>query len=180
MDRLLFGINCLRQRTDGTQLYPGHSRHLRPPDPSPLVESSGELHYRDVKSRPAVSESSTHKRPIICVVIRPKTDDDRQSLQRALSELVQQDPTIGIETESPDGQTTISGMGELHLEVICDRIVREYKVQIEIGKPKIIYLETIRKQSEAEGKYVRAVSRHCIYGHVKLGLEPLTRQGLRP
>jgi elongation factor G len=120
-----------------------------------------------------MSESSTHKRPIICVVIRPKTDDDRQSLQRALSELAQQDSTIGIETESPDGQTTISGMGELHLEVICDRIVREYKVQIEIGKPKVIYLETIRKQSEAEGKYVRAVSRHCIYGHVKLRLEPL-------
>jgi translation elongation factor EF-G len=70
-----------------------------------------------------MSESSTHKRPIICVVIRPKTDDDRQSLQRALSELAQQDSTIGIETESPDGQTTISGMGELHLEVICDRIV---------------------------------------------------------
>jgi elongation factor G len=94
------------------------------------------------------------------VFIRPKTDDDRQSLQRALSELAQQDSTIGIETESPDGQTTISGMGELHLEVICDRIVREYKVQNKIGKPKVIYLETIRKQSEAEGKYVRAVSRH--------------------
>ena len=105
-----------------------------------------------------MSESSTHKRPIICVVIRPKTDDDRQSLQRALSELAQQDSTIEIETESPDVQTTISGMGELHLEVICDRIVREYKVQIEIGRPKVICLETIRKQSEAEGKYVRAVS----------------------
>jgi len=124
-----------------------------------------------------MSESSTHKRPIISVVVRPKTEDDRRSLQRALSELAQQDPTIRIETESPVGQTTIGGMSELHLGVICDRIVREYKVQIEIGMPKVIYLETIRKQSEAEGKYVRAVSRHCIYGHVKLRLEPLEAGG---
>jgi len=120
-----------------------------------------------------MSESRTHQRPIICVVIRPKTDDDRHGLQRALSELAQQDPMIRIETESPDGPTTISGMSELHFEVICDRIVREYKVQIEIGKPKVIYLETIREQSGAEGKYVRAVSGHCVYGHVKLRLEPL-------
>jgi elongation factor G len=120
-----------------------------------------------------MSESRTHQRPIICVAIRPKTDDDRHGLQRALSELAQQDPTIRIETESPGGSTTICGMSELHLEAICHRIVCEYEVQIEIGKPKVIYLETIRKQSEAEGKYVRAVSGHCVYGHVKLRLEPL-------
>ncbi|MGA3087598.1 MAG: hypothetical protein ABSD75_03235 [Terriglobales bacterium] len=120
-----------------------------------------------------MSEASTHKRPIIRVVIKPKIDDDHQSLQRALSELAQQHPTVKIETGSPDKQTIISGMDELNLEVICDRIVREYKIQIEIGKPKVIYLETIRKQAEAEGKYVRAVSGHCIYGHVKLRLEPL-------
>jgi elongation factor G len=124
-----------------------------------------------------MSESSSHQRPIICVVIRPKTEDDRPSLQQALSELARQDPTIRIETESPNGQATVAGMGESHLEVICDRIVREYKVQIEIGKPKVIYLETIRKQSEAEGKYVRAVSGHCVYGHVKLRLEPLEPGG---
>ncbi len=119
-----------------------------------------------------MSESNTHDRPIISVVISPKSNDDRQSFLRALSDLAQQDPTIKIETESSDGQTTISGMGELHLEAICDRIVHEYKVQIDIGKPKVIYLETIRKKSEAEGKYIRAISRHYMYGHVKLRLEP--------
>lgn len=124
-----------------------------------------------------MSEPSTHQRPIICVVVWPKTNDGDQSLQRALSELAQQDPTIRIETESPDGQTTISGMGELHLEAICDCVVREYKVEIGIAKPKVIYLETIRMQSEGEGKYVRAFSRHCMYGHVKLRLEPLKAGG---
>jgi elongation factor G len=119
-----------------------------------------------------VTESNTHNRPIISVVISPKNDDDRQSLQRALSDLAQQDPTIRIETESLDGQTTIGGMSELQLEVICDRIVHEYKVQIDIGKPKVIYLETIRKKSEAEGKFIRAMSRRYMYGHVKLRLEP--------
>jgi elongation factor G len=119
-----------------------------------------------------VSESNPHNRPILFVVISPKTDHDRQSLQQALSDLAQQDPTIRIKTEPRDGKTIISGMGELHLEVICDRIVHEYKVQVEIGKPKVIYLETIRKESEAEGKYIRAISRHYMYGHVKLRLEP--------
>jgi len=120
----------------------------------------------------AMSEALTNKRPIISVIISPKRDGDRDALQRALSELAQQDPTIRIEPESLAGQTTISAMSELHLEIICDRIVREHKVQIDAGSPKVIYLETIRKKSEAEGKYVRAVSRHSIYGHVKLKLEP--------
>jgi elongation factor G len=78
-----------------------------------------------------VTESTTPSRPIISVVISPKTDDDRQSLQRALGDLAQQDPTIRITTECIDGQTIISGMGELQLEVICDRIVHEYKVQVD-------------------------------------------------
>jgi elongation factor G len=102
-----------------------------------------------------VSESNTYARPIISVVISPKSVDDRQSFQRALSDLAQQDPTVTIKTESLDRQTTISGVGELQLEVICDRIVRDYKVDIDVGEPKVIYLETIRKHAEAEGKYIR-------------------------
>jgi elongation factor G len=120
-----------------------------------------------------VSESKTHSRPIISAVISPKSDDDRRSFQRALSDLAQRNPTIRIGTESIAGQTIISGMDELHLEAICDRIVHKYKVQLNVGKAKVIYLETIRKSSEAEGKYVRFMSRHCMYGHVRLRLEPL-------
>lgn len=119
-----------------------------------------------------MNESNAHNRPIVSVAINPKAVNDRQDLQRALSDLAQQDPTIRIKMESTDGKTILSGMGELHLEVICERILHEYKVQVDIGKPCVIYLETIREKSEAEGKYIRALSRHCMYGYVKLRIEP--------
>jgi len=119
-----------------------------------------------------VSESNTYSRPIISVVISPKSDDDRQNFQRALSDLAQEDPSITIKTESLDSQTTISGMGELHLEVICDRIVRDYKVGIDVGEPKVLYLETIREHAEAEGKYIRQTGGRGQYAHVKLKVEP--------
>ena len=106
------------------------------------------------------------------MAISPKVDGDREILQRALEDLARQDRTIRIEIDPGDGPTIVSGMGELHLEAICDRISHEYKIQLELGKPKVIYLETIRKKSEGEGKYIRAVSRIGIYGHVKLRLEP--------
>jgi elongation factor G len=106
------------------------------------------------------------------VVISPKSDDDRQNFQRALSDLAQEDPSITIKTESLDSQTTISGMGELHLEVICDRIVRDYKVGIDVGEPKVLYLETIREHAEAEGKYIRQTGGRGQYAHVKLKVEP--------
>lgn len=120
-----------------------------------------------------MSESSTVNRPIICVVLKPKNDDDRPSLERALNELAQQDPTCRVEMQSPDGKITVSGMSELQLEMIFDRIIGEHKIQIEMEKPEIIYLETIRKKAEAEGKYVRAISGRGMYGHVQLRLEPL-------
>ena len=119
-----------------------------------------------------MSESTAHNRPILSVAVSPKTDDDRENLQQALNDLTQKDPTVSIKTEPIDGKTIICGMGELHLEAICDRLVHENKIQIEISKPKVICLETIRKKSEAEGKYIRAISSHSTYGHVKLRLEP--------
>jgi elongation factor G len=108
----------------------------------------------------------------MCVAIRPRTTDARENFQRALSALTQQDPTIRIKTEPVDGQTIISGTGELHLEVICDRILHEYKIEVDVGKPKVIYLETIRKQAEAEGKYIRQTGGRGQYAHVKLRLQP--------
>ncbi|HXM09686.1 MAG TPA: hypothetical protein VN946_07050 [Terriglobales bacterium] len=119
-----------------------------------------------------MSESNTYNRPIISMAISPKDDDDRQNFQRALSDLARQDPTIRIKTESLDRQTIISGMGEIHLEIVCDRIVNEYEVPLNVGKPRVIYLETIRKPAEAEGKYIRQTAGRGQYAHVKVRLEP--------
>jgi elongation factor G len=111
-------------------------------------------------------------RTVISVAIRPRTSGDGERLQRALSDLAQEDLTIRIAPGPTGGETIVGGMGGLHLEIICDRIVREYKIAIDVGEFKVIYLETIRKKSEAEGKYVRAFSNRCMYGHVKIRLAP--------
>jgi elongation factor G len=119
-----------------------------------------------------VSQSHTQDRPVISVAISPRSSDDREKFQRALSDLAEQDPTIRINTEPIVGQAIISGMGELHLEVICDRILHEYKIHLDVSKPKVLYVETIRKQAEAEGKYIRQTGGRGQYAHVKLRLEP--------
>jgi elongation factor G len=100
------------------------------------------------------------------------SSDDRAKFEYALRDLAQQDPTLRISSLPTDGHTVISGMGELHLEVICDRVLREYKIKLHVGKPKVIYLETIHEQAEAEGKYVRHTEGRSDYAHVKIRLEP--------
>jgi elongation factor G len=119
-----------------------------------------------------MSEFNTQKRPIISVSISPKINDDREKFQRALSVLAQEDPAIRIKTESVDGQTILSGMDESHLEAICNRILHEYKILLDVGGPRVIYLETIRKRAEGEGKYIRQMSGSGNYGHCKLRVEP--------
>jgi elongation factor G len=119
-----------------------------------------------------VSETNPQTRPVMSVGISPRTNGDRESLQRALSVLVQQDPTITIKTESIDGQTIVSGMGELHLEVICTRLSRDFSIQIYVGPFRVIYLEALRSRVEAEGRYIRQTGGVGNYGHVKIRLEP--------
>jgi elongation factor G len=119
-----------------------------------------------------MSESKAHNRPIISVAVSPRIGGDREKLQRALSVLVQEDPAIRIKTESIDGQTILSGMNDLHLEVICDRILHEYKIQLDVGEPTVIYLETIRKHAEGEGKYIRQTGGSGNYGHCELRVAP--------
>lgn len=119
-----------------------------------------------------MSESSSQRRPVVSVAISPRTSDDRLILQKALTNRTRQDPTIMIETDPVDGQMIIAGMDELHLEMICDRISREYNVDLVVGEPKVIYLETVRTQAEAESKYIRQTGGHGQYAHVKLRLEP--------
>lgn len=106
------------------------------------------------------------------MAITPRTSDDRLILQQALSDVARRDSSIMVQTDPMDGQMTIAGMGESHLEIICDRISREYNVDVVVGEPKVIYLETVRAQAEAEGKYIRQTGGHGQYAHVKLRLEP--------
>jgi elongation factor G len=119
-----------------------------------------------------MSESHPQNRPIIFVVVSPSFIDDWENLQRALDLLSQQDQGMRITTEPTERRVIISGMGELHLEVISDRLIREFKIPLDVGKPEVIYRETIRRYSEAEAKYIRQVGGRGQYAHVKLGLEP--------
>jgi elongation factor G len=121
---------------------------------------------------PIVLESIEFAAPVISVAVEPKTKGDQEKMGIALSRLAQEDPTFKVMTDPDSGQTIISGMGELHLEIIVDRMMREYKVEANVGKPQVAYRETIRKQSEAEGKYIRQTGGSGQYGHVKLRVEP--------
>jgi elongation factor G len=121
---------------------------------------------------PIVLESIEFAAPVISVAVEPKTKGDQEKMGIALSRLAQEDPTFKVMTDPDSGQTIISGMGELHLEIIVDRMMREYKVEANVGKPQVAYRETIRKISEAEGKYIRQTGGSGQYGHVKLRVEP--------
>ncbi|HET9838304.1 MAG TPA: elongation factor G [Candidatus Angelobacter sp.] len=121
---------------------------------------------------PILLESITFAAPVISVAVEPKTKGDQEKMGVALHRLAQEDPTFKVATDPDSGQTIISGMGELHLEIIVDRMKREYKVEANVGKPQVAYRETIRRHAEAEGKYIRQTGGSGQYGHVKLRVEP--------
>jgi elongation factor G len=121
---------------------------------------------------PILLESITFAAPVISVAVEPKTKSDQEKMGIALSRLAQEDPTFRVHTDPDSGQTIISGMGELHLEIIIDRMMREYKVEANVGKPQVAYRETIRREAQAEGKYIRQTGGSGHYGHVKLRIEP--------
>ena len=110
--------------------------------------------------------------PVISVAIEPKTKADQEKMGIALSRLADEDPTFKVRTDEDSGQTIISGMGELHLEILVDRMKREHKVEANVGEPKVAFRETIRKIAEAEGKYIRQTGGSGNYGHCKLRVEP--------
>ena len=124
--------------------------------------------------KPVVLESIDFPAPVIAVAVEPKTKADQEKMGIALQKLAQEDPTFKVHTDEDSGQTIIAGMGELHLEIIVDRMMREYKVEANVGKPQVAYRETIRKRSEAEGKYIRQTGGKGQYGHAKIILEPNT------
>jgi len=114
----------------------------------------------------------TFPEPVISVAIEPKTKADQEKMGIALSRLADEDPTFKVRTDEDSGQTIISGMGELHLEILVDRMKREHRVEANVGEPKVAFRETIRKAAEAEGKYIRQTGGSGNYGHCKLRIEP--------
>ena len=121
---------------------------------------------------PIVLERMSFPEPVISVAIEPKTKADQEKMGIALGKLAEEDPSFRVKTDEETGQTIISGMGELHLEIIVDRLLREFKVQANVGKPQVAYRETITKRTEAEGKFVRQSGGRGQYGHVKINVEP--------
>ncbi|MDR2752551.1 MAG: elongation factor G [Clostridiales bacterium] len=120
-----------------------------------------------------ILESMNFPEPVISVAIEPKTKAGRDKMGIALSKLAEEDPTFKTYTDQETGQTIISGMGELHLEIIVDRLLREFKVEANVGKPQVAYRETFRKTVEAEGKYIRQSGGRGQYGHCKIRFEPM-------
>jgi elongation factor G len=119
-----------------------------------------------------VLEAMDFPEPVIQVAIEPKTKLDQEKMGIALQKLAEEDPTFKINTDAETGQTLINGMGELHLEIIVDRMLREFKVEANVGRPQVAYKETIRKKVKAEGKFVRQSGGRGQYGHVVLEIEP--------
>jgi elongation factor G len=122
--------------------------------------------------KPIVLESMTFPEPVIAVAIEPKTRADEEKLGIALSRLALEDPTFRVTTETETSQTLIHGMGELHLEIIVDRLLREFRVEANVGKPQVAYRETIRKPAGAQGKFVRQTGGRGQYGDVYIEVEP--------
>jgi elongation factor G len=125
------------------------------------------------ETKQIILESIEFPAPVISVAIEPKTKADQDKLGVALQRLAQEDPTFRVSTEPDTGQTLISGMGELHLEIIVDRMLRDYSVQANVGRPQVAYRETIRKKAEAEGKYIKQTGGRGQYGHAVIELHPL-------
>jgi elongation factor G len=123
---------------------------------------------------PVTLEAMQFPEPVIAVSIEPKTKADQEKLGMALAKLMQEDPTFRVYTEPDTGQTLISGMGELHLEIIVDRLVREFKVGANVGKPQVAYKETLTAEAEGDGRYVRQTGGRGQYGHAKIRLRPTT------
>ena len=124
------------------------------------------------KDKPIILERIEFPEPVISIAIEPKTKADQEKMTLSLQKLAQEDPSFRLKTDEETGQTIISGMGELHLEIIVDRLMREFKVEANVGKPQVAYRETIKGKVESEGKYIRQTGGRGQYGHVWIEVEP--------
>lgn len=127
------------------------------------------------ESNPIILEAIEFPEPVISVAIEPKTKADQEKLSMALQKISQEDPSFRVSYNEETGQTIISGMGELHLEIIVDRLTREFKVGANVGKPQVAYKETVKNPARAEGKFIRQTGGRGQYGHVWIDIEPMER-----
>ncbi|MGD9762620.1 MAG: elongation factor G [Candidatus Binatia bacterium] len=129
------------------------------------------------ENAPIILESIEFPEPVISIAIEPKTKQDQERLGTSLQKLATEDPSFRVETDSETGQTIIKGMGELHLEIIVDRLLREFKVDANVGRPQVAYKETIQRSVQQEGRFIRQTGGRGQYGHVVLRVEPLEAGG---
>jgi elongation factor G len=129
------------------------------------------------ESAPIVLEPIQFPEPVISVAVEPKTKADSDKLSAALAKLAEEDPSFRVRFDPETGQTLIAGMGELHLEIITDRLVREFKVEAHVGRPQVAYRETIRQPARGEGRFIRQTGGRGQYGHAVVEIEPLPRGG---
>ncbi|MBI1357355.1 MAG: elongation factor G [Acidobacteria bacterium] len=129
------------------------------------------------EDKPVILERIVFPEPVLSLAVEPKTKADQQKLGMALAKLATEDPTFRVNTDPETNQTILSGMGELHLEILVDRLMREFKVEANVGRPQVAYRETVTKDSEAEGKFVRQSGGRGQYGHCKIRMYPLEATG---
>jgi elongation factor G len=129
------------------------------------------------RNQPVLLETIIFPEPVIQLAIEPKTKTDQEKLGMAIAKLVNEDPTLRFSTDQETGQTILAGMGELHLEIIVDRLQREFNVGANVGKPQVAYRETIRNASQGEGRFIRQTGGRGQYGHVKIRVEPNPGEG---
>lgn len=158
-----------------------HANHRKEIDVAYTGDIAAAVGFKDVttgdtlcsEDQPIILEKMEFPDPVISVAVEPKTKADQEKMGIALQRLAEEDPTFCVHTDPESSQTIISGMGELHLEIIVDRMKREFHVECNVGKPQVAYRETIRKTVEAEGKFIRQTGGHGQYGHCWLRLEPM-------
>ena len=157
-----------------------HANHRKEIDVAYTGDIAAAVGFKDVTTgdtlcdvdHPIILEKMEFPEPVISVAVEPKTKADQEKMGNALQRLAEEDPTFRVHTDPESNQTIISGMGELHLDIIVDRMRREFNVECTVGKPQVAYRETIRKSVESEGKFIRQTGGHGQYGHCWLRLEP--------
>ncbi len=157
-----------------------HANHRKEIDTAYTGDIAAAVGFKDVttgdtlcdENNPIILEKMVFPDPVISVAVEPKTKADQEKMGIALQRLAEEDPTFRVHTDPESNQTIISGMGELHLDIIVDRMRREFNVDATVGKPQVAYRETIKKSVEAEGKFIRQTGGHGQYGHCWLRLEP--------
>ncbi len=158
-----------------------HANHRKEIDVAYTGDIAAAVGFKDVTTgdtlcdpdNPIILEKMEFPDPVISVAVEPKTKADQEKMGNALQRLAEEDPTFRVHTDPETTQTIISGMGELHLDIIVDRMRREFNVDCTVGKPQVAYRETIRKSVESEGKFIRQTGGHGQYGHCWLRLEPM-------